>query len=468
MGLLLSVISYQQLSPDLQARFSLEGTSAVVGRSQASDWFLPDNEKILSSSHAELTLVMDKYYITDVSTNGVFVNQAEKPLGKGNRHELQHGDQLSLGEYVIDVNIEQAYVSAETRSEVAMPSSFAETRNSQMPFSAAAVEPSNVSNKPSLADPFLTGSEMNDSMVLESNFIPDDWDWNSDSNSDSISNSKTKVKQAATQADVLTPDLSLPDSSPSNTPSPEPANPKVTVSNTDVTDIPAPQVSPLTEATTTTPAPKPAVAAKGSSATNVKTAVKPLAESDNLAALLKGLGIEQPQPGADADWWFDLGQSIRTMNEELMSSLRERAAFKNKFRVNHTMFQMKENNPFKFSGSVDDLFRNLYLRSNDSFMTTNKAITEAFTDLRKHEQSMRAGLEGAVIGVLQQLAPENMADEHAEQSFFDKLKPAKKEQKMWRSFVELHEDISNEITVNRESILSDAFVKAYEDKQKQG
>jgi type VI secretion system protein ImpI len=455
MGLLLSVISYQQLSPDLQARFSLEGTSAVVGRSQASDWFLPDNEKVLSSTHAELTLVMDKYYITDVSTNGVFVNQAEKPLGKGNRHELQHGDQLSLGEYAIDVSIEKASASA-ARSEVAMASPFEATPNSQMPFSETAIERDSISNKPSMADPFLTGSEMNDSMVLESNFIPDDWDWDTDNNasSNAISNSRTKVKETVTSGEVL-PKVTV-----AKVAVPEVAVTKVAVSETSV-----PKETPLPEENVDS---KHVISARVGTTTNVKAVVQPQAEYDSLAAFLKGLGIEQPQPMSDQDWWFDLGQSIRTMNEELMSSLRERAAFKNNFRVNHTIFQMKENNPFKFSGSVDDLFRNLYLRSNDSFMTTNKAITEAFTDLRKHEQSMRAGLEGAVIGVLQQLAPENMADDHAEQSFFDKFKPAKKEQKMWRSFVELHEDISNEITVNRESILSDAFVKAYEDKQKQG
>ena len=55
MGLFLSVISYQQLSPNLQANFTLEGASAVIGRSDASDWVLPDGDKILSGCHAELT-----------------------------------------------------------------------------------------------------------------------------------------------------------------------------------------------------------------------------------------------------------------------------------------------------------------------------------------------------------------------------------------------------------------------------
>jgi type VI secretion system protein ImpI len=206
---------------------------------------------------------------------------------------------------------------------------------------------------------------------------------------------------------------------------------------------------------------------KRTAPTPVKSNKPSVANTDNMLALLKGLGIDKSPADADEEWWLDLGASMRTINEELMSSLRDRAAFKNQFRVNHTMFQIKENNPFKFSASVDDLFRNLYLRSNGSFMTTNKAITEAFGDLRKHEQSMRAGLEGAVVGILDQLAPDNMLQEQGERGFFDKFKRSNKEQKQWRNYIEMHDDIRNEIIDNRESILSDAFVQAYEDKQRQ-
>ncbi len=69
MGLLLSVISYHQLSPSLKVRFKLEKQLAVIGRSPQCDWHLPDNEKILSSKHAEISQVMDKFYVTDISTN---------------------------------------------------------------------------------------------------------------------------------------------------------------------------------------------------------------------------------------------------------------------------------------------------------------------------------------------------------------------------------------------------------------
>ena len=454
MGLFLSVISYQQLSPNLQANFTLEGASAVIGRSDASDWVLPDGDKILSSRHAELTLVMDKYYITDVSTNGVFINESTKPLGKGNRHALTTGEQVILGEYVIKVVIESA-LSDDNQTSVHLDPNqpdpgFSSFTSSSMPQTDRQVNMPSVPNH-SLSDPYLEGSEMDDSLVLESNFIPDDWNWDQEGQTPDV---QKMLNNPQIDAEKLLPTKTLPSEiAPTKTVSAK-------IAQTKTVDVTADNSSNNRRRNTDKAIESPPVAAKSNKPT--------VANTDNMMALLKGLGIEKSPVDGDEEWWFDLGASMRTINEELMSSLRERAAFKNKFRVNHTMFQIKENNPFKFSASVDDLFRNLYLRSNGSFMSTNKAITEAFGDLRQHEQSMRAGLEGAVVGILDQLAPENMQEEQGEQGFFAKFNRSNKEQKLWRHFIEMHEDIRNEISVNRESILSDAFVRAYENKQKQG
>jgi len=453
MGLFLSVISYQQLSPNLQANFTLEGASAVIGRSDASDWVLPDGDKILSSRHAELTLVMDKYYITDVSTNGVFINESTKPLGKGNRHALTTGEQIILGEYVIEVVIESELSDDKQRvanlDPIQQAPTFSSFTSSSMAQTDSDINQPSVPNH-SLSDPFLEGSEMEDSLVLDSNFIPDDWNWDQEGQAPDV------------QKTQMTPQIDAENLLPTKT-VPSQIAPTKTVSNK---TAPIKSIDVVVNNTSNNRR------NTDKRIESAQVAAKPnklaTENSDNMVALLKGLGIDKSPVDGDEKWWFDLGASMRTINEELMSSLRERAAFKNQFRVNHTMFQIKENNPFKFSASVDDLFRNLYLRSNGSFMTTNKAITEAFGDLRQHEQSMRAGLEGAVVGILDQLAPENMQEEQGEQGFFAKFSRSNKEQKLWRHFIEMHEDIRNEITVNRESILSDAFVRAYEDKQKQG
>ncbi len=431
MGLFLSVISYHQLSPSLKVRFSLENNTAVIGRSPNCDWHLPDNEKILSSKHAEVTQVVDKYYVTDISTNGVFVNQADKPLGKGNRHELKPGDKLTLGEYVIAVEIEnvsvpQSVEPAHARSQVSNPIQTPSDVTQQTAFTSA---PEMISE-----DPFIAGASMQDNFVMGNNIIPDDWSW--DEQTDNIKVEENKPEAVDT----------------------------VSVSSTKRAETAQDPTSLLQSEEQKY---------SGRQTPRAKNVAQPDSASHEwgapIDALLKGLGIEQnavvDQP---PEWWFDLGQSVRSMNEELLESLRERAAFKNQFRVNRTMFKMKENNPYKFSGSAEDLFRNLFLRSNNSFMTTQDAITEAFADLRKHEQSMRAGLEGAVIGILQQISPDEISQETLDPGLLDRFQRGKKEQRLWRKFKALHDDIISEISVNREAILSDAFVKAYEDKQKQG
>lgn len=466
MGLFLSVISYQQLSPSLQANFTLEGASAVIGRAATNDWVLPDSDKILSSRHAELTLVMDKYYITDVSTNGVFINESTKPLGKGNRHALTAGEQIIIGEYVIEVTIESALSDVNQLSDANSQAANLNANQQAPGFSSFTSSPltnrNDDVNTPSVlttstSDPFLAGSEMQDSLVLDSNIIPDDWNWDNDGHNSAVQVRETKIAdvQKLSKKSQLTPQLA-PQLAPQLEAAVAVTAPETIISETSVSHKIAVES-----------AMAPTAIMKRTAPTPVKSNKPSVANTDNMLALLKGLGIDKSPADADEEWWLDLGASMRTINEELMSSLRDRAAFKNQFRVNHTMFQIKENNPFKFSASVDDLFRNLYLRSNGSFMTTNKAITEAFGDLRKHEQSMRAGLEGAVVGILDQLAPDNMLQEQGERGFFDKFKRSNKEQKQWRNYIEMHDDIRNEIIDNRESILSDAFVQAYEDKQRQ-
>ncbi|MEZ5581893.1 MAG: type VI secretion system-associated FHA domain protein TagH [Candidatus Competibacteraceae bacterium] len=66
-----------------------------------------DPERVLSGKHCAIAYRNGGYYITDTSTNGVFINQSEQRLGKGNTVQLHDGDELILGDYEIQVNIVQ-------------------------------------------------------------------------------------------------------------------------------------------------------------------------------------------------------------------------------------------------------------------------------------------------------------------------------------------------------------------------
>ena len=83
MALTLTIISYHQTSLEQATAKTLNQGRLTLGRAPDNDWVLPDPEMILSKSHCCIERRDDGYYITDTSTNGVFINHSEQRLGRG-------------------------------------------------------------------------------------------------------------------------------------------------------------------------------------------------------------------------------------------------------------------------------------------------------------------------------------------------------------------------------------------------
>jgi predicted component of type VI protein secretion system len=79
----------------------------TIGRSLESDWILPDPQRYLSGKHATIDFQSGAYYLADVSTNGVFVNDEDDPLGKGNPRRLFNGDRLRMGDFAFTVALDE-------------------------------------------------------------------------------------------------------------------------------------------------------------------------------------------------------------------------------------------------------------------------------------------------------------------------------------------------------------------------
>src|SRR5690606_39045047 len=69
-------------------------------------WVLPDTHRYLSSRHASIDFRGGCYYIVDTSTNGVYVNDAEQPVGRGKPQRLFNGDRIRMGAYEMAVEID--------------------------------------------------------------------------------------------------------------------------------------------------------------------------------------------------------------------------------------------------------------------------------------------------------------------------------------------------------------------------
>lgn len=83
----------------------LEGARLTIGRDPASDWTLPSH--VVSRHHCTIEQVDGRYMLTDTSTNGVYVDDAVTPVGNGNSIELTDGVRLHIGDYEIEVLIDE-------------------------------------------------------------------------------------------------------------------------------------------------------------------------------------------------------------------------------------------------------------------------------------------------------------------------------------------------------------------------
>ena len=77
----------------------------VIGRGDECDWVLPDPERTLSKRHCEVAFQGAVFVLRDTSTNGVFVNGAAEPLGRGNAVVLKHGDSFRAAAFGFRVEV---------------------------------------------------------------------------------------------------------------------------------------------------------------------------------------------------------------------------------------------------------------------------------------------------------------------------------------------------------------------------
>ncbi len=108
MSLSLKITSYQRLTPSQQTSYQAESDSFTIGRNSSNDWAIPDPQRFLSGMHCRIHKQGDSYYITDTSTNGVFLNGSEQRLTRDEPVDLNAGDKFRIGDYEFEVMIEDA------------------------------------------------------------------------------------------------------------------------------------------------------------------------------------------------------------------------------------------------------------------------------------------------------------------------------------------------------------------------
>src|SRR5690606_29427340 len=388
------------------------------------DWPLPDGHRYVSSRHASIDYHSGSYYIVDTSTNGVYVNDSDTPVGKGNPQRPFDGDRIRIGDYEFAVEIDNEG-DVEIAEGNADPINFAERVPPPDPTRADLLQAHEIAP---LGIALLVDEQANSERIRMAQQRSAELSLADDpppprhvasllDNTAAGALATAPAKPAAEPATEIAPPKHASEPPPVSAAvhvKPKPAAPrpdrtaqaaatpppaakqaaethssKAPARNAETAKPAAPvkaaapsmPSTPSTYAGATSAAAAPAPAAKSAAPAQPKTAVgnpvtppsPPTASGTAAAAaaFFRGAGIsgEHVNDEQATELMQRLGQLVREMIVGLSENLHVRADQKSALRVPNTTIQPRANNPLKFSAGVDEALRNLLLRQPAEYLS---------------------------------------------------------------------------------------------------
>ncbi len=501
---------------ELRKRFGPKG--GTIGRAAGNDWILADPDRFLSSRHCQITCKDGQYLLTDLSTNGTYINGASEPVGRGTAVPLVEGDSIDLGDYRFKVAIESDS-GRETSSDAPLnglglieveehPMDAAVLNRSELIRHSYAdliadmgkVDPGSVdplvalgasgsADKADKADGRKPPQDPNDLLTRmgppQSGSLPlvdalgdvpasdapgvDQGDLNAAwSTGDVAAIADRKMSKATPgHADLLQASMQWPAAK-----SEKPVLPD----DWDSDDLCVRQ-SPVSAETRfvqsakkqSLPKDAPAKAAVSaenpSSVRSSKPALRAVAKSAGPAeserALADALGFKNVlmTDRQTRDLQQTVGLLLRECIGGLMQVLRSRASIKNEFRMNITTIQPVENNPIKFSANVDEVLETMFLRRGRAYKEPIDAVQEGFSAIADHQVAMIAGIRSAFRSALGKFDPLVLEEEFkrtAKWRWFSR-------RSYWKAYQQHYQNVLNDAERSFQELFGDEFVQAYED-----
>jgi type VI secretion system protein ImpI len=391
MTLRLSLENVDRLPDGGPMRVEVKGRGLDIGRDAHLDWTLPDPSRHVSGKHCEIRFRDGGYWLHDVSRNGTYINGGQFRLDAPRL--LQNGDRLSIGPYLVAVEVEGQGGSG---------------------------APAFPASPPIAEDVWNSVGEA---------AAPDD------------RNAYRRQKKQETPPDFL--DFAAPIGaagfSSAAIADPTDYDAWVTAPRQPMSDQPLP--SPLT-----TPSPRrPATRAAGEDAPPAfrsgPTPMAPIAPSD-ASDVLSRIAAAAGIPGTvfsrrDGDEVAtEIGAALRATASHLAHLLNSRAETKTLMRSSsRTMVRAIDNNPLKFTGTPEEALTIMFGPRTATYMDAITALEQSFSDVESHQLLTFAAMQRALDALFAELAPEKIDSAVAPDRGLGALVVSRKA-KLWDIYVE--------------------------------
>jgi type VI secretion system protein len=156
------------------------------------------------------------------------------------------------------------------------------------------------------------------------------------------------------------------------------------------------------------------------------------------------------------------GEMFREMVQGLIEILAARAGVKSEFRLEQTTIQPRENNPLKFSRSVEEAITTLLEGGDKGYLPPVEAVREGFEDVKAHQLAVFAGMQVALTALLQRFQPDRLEERMAREGGFAAVFKGGKKSRYWDAFCELYQEIAREAEDDFHALFGREFAEAYE------
>lgn len=445
----------------------VQGGELTIGRSAECGWPLPDPLKSLSRKHCTLEFSGGSWQVRDLSVNGTFVNALTAPVGRDMVQPLHDGDRLLLGDYEIEVHLDEAtYAAPAPRSLDLGRSPFDDTPRPG--FAAARLpgldDPLDMSpgfGRPSLAEDVMPDHTPSSSDAFVpppmvpggggKQLVPDDWFREIDPGP------AAAPLFAPTPAPLFAPAPERRPSEPFGVPPVDDpfgqtlqpvaaARPSGAVGELDLAFATAGLVVPAPAPMRPVPAASPAA-----SGGDMAAALSALMAGSDLPPDLVARAAADPEAALR-----NAGALLRAAVAGIRALLIARGSVKREFRIEQTMLRSKENNPLKFAASDEQALAALLDPRAQAHAL--HAVEESISDLTLHQVATLAATQAAARALFEQMGPDKLEAEVTGGGFL----PGALDKRRWEAYKRRHARLLEQFEDDFESAFGTAFARAYE------
>lgn len=467
MVLTIKAISYkgQPLISPIEAVFDEQG--GTLGRSSGNHLVLTDNEKVVSGEHGTITYENGSYYYIDTSLNGTRVTNRNQRI----HHEkirLSDDDKLQIGEYHLALSISGNAVhrSSHHPQPAQDPLSLSmfghDAPESREPLMSDILgnngsdrdENINSYERPefdsafsndqraSLDDSFVPPEPLGIAPREDNSPFPDDLtldDFFGSDGGSKLAAAGAEGRQVPIRDDEHRRGRSIPWEAERKDFG-RPAGPPASLVR-DAQQVP--RVPPASG--------QPVMAAKNSQPS------PGIIPAELLRELFTAAGIEQTGDYSEQEClklMRRIGSILRELVDGLMIVLRGRSELKSQLRVSMTTLKPVENNPLKFSPSVEEALKSCLLNKHPGFIDAVDAIHEGYEDIKNHQLAITAGIQASLVTMLKRFEPQRFSKKFSEGLVLQK------KAKCWDEYKQAYRQIVEEAL---EDIFGEVFVRTYEE-----